>query len=200
MRALLCALVVVAGCGIGHSQSLDDAGAGGGGNDGGGLVSECGTSVPTSGKACSTPNLRCEYGSDPNLDCNTVAACAGGAWLVERSGGPNCPTPSGSKSCPSTYASVPVGKACLSQGTACGYPEGRCLCTMALSGPPQVGGDPHWFCDDPGAGCPSPRPRVGGACAEDHQFCDYGSCSLPGGTALRCETGRWVEAQVPCPL
>jgi len=212
MRAsLLGAWVLVAGCGLGHSQSLDDGGAGddgGGGGGGGGhdagLVSACGASVPTSGTPCNVPDLVCEFGSDPNAQCNTLAGCVEGKWEVQRSGGENCPTPApGSKSCPATYDDVEEGTACPKQDLECGYgSQGYCVCTTPISGPPllDASNSQMWYCDRPGAGCPTLRPRMGSACSKDGQYCDYGGCTMPGGSALRCESGRWVGGEIGCPL
>ena len=215
MRALLVGLVCVVGCGIGHSQSLDDGGAsqndgggGGGGDSGGGvsdagLVPACPKIAPADGTACSKPGLECEYGSDPNIECNTVARCQGSYWSTAASRGGECPTPPpGSKSCASTYAQVPVGEACPYQGLECGYPEGYCVCTEPFSGPPRLDASNSqvWVCDTPSQGCPSPRPRTGSACSAQGQYCDYGGCSLPGGVVMQCESGIWTEQQIACPL
>jgi hypothetical protein len=42
---------------------------------------------------------------------------------------------------------------------------------------------------------------LGSACsaARDGLECDYGSCSIPGGTAETCSGGIWIEAAVACP-
>lgn len=209
MRASLLGLVFVVGCGIGHSQANDaDGGGGGGGDDAGGgsdsgLVSACGTSVPTTGAVCSKEGLVCEFGSDPSSRCNTFAGCVNGAWQIQRKGGSDCPTPTGSKSCPATYAGVKEGAVCPQDGLECGYPGvGYCVCTTPFEGPPNDDAPegPYWYCDSPAYGCPTPRPRVGAPCKQESQYCDYGACMLPGGVALKCEGGVWTGGEMLCPL
>jgi hypothetical protein len=209
MRALLLCVLCAAGCGIGHSQAADDGGTGPGGDDGGGggahdggLVSGCPSSPPASGAACHSADLRCEYGSDPSIACNTVAHCVSGAWSVTPPEAGNCPTPMGSKSCPSTYASVPEGSACDHQGLECGYPQGYCVCTESFSGPPMIDAShaPLWYCDTTTKDCPSPRPHAGSPCSKPSQYCDYGVCNLPGGAVMICTGGAWQDQEFACPL
>jgi hypothetical protein len=211
-RLAALALALVAGCGLGHTDepSGGDGGSSGGGSGGssgggssGGGSSPCPASAPAGGTPCTTLGLTCEYGTDPDRACNTVAACAhSGAWSVTAAEpAPACPTPAHSGSCPATYGAVPVGSACASTDLACAYPEGRCECLVPLSGPPHVGGGSFWACDQPGAGCPQPRPRLGSPCtAPASAACDYGGCSLPNGVSLVCQQGVWTEGPKACPL
>jgi hypothetical protein len=203
MRASLFAALLLVGCGIGHSESSDDGGAPGGGNDGGdaGLTAACPNSVPTAGAPCRQASIRCEYGNDPTPACNTLAGCVSGAWAVVGPHGTTCPTPRGGAGCPSSYAAVPIGSAC-DVSSECGYPEGRCVCSLAISGPPSPGpAHKSWYCDTPQAGCPVPRPRSGTPCTHEGQGCDYGSCTLPDGTSMHCVSGAWSEDDtIACPL
>ncbi len=57
-----------------------------------------------------------------------------------------------------------------------------------------------WFCQDPGFACASHRPPLGSACTMENMTCDYGSCTVEGGTAVSCKNGVWQQAFVGCPL
>jgi len=57
----------------------------------------------------------------------------------------------------------------------------------------------HWACQDPATpACPLSRPSLGSACTQNGLFCNYGGCSVPGGTAVQCEGNLWQDAQVAC--
>jgi hypothetical protein len=57
----------------------------------------------------------------------------------------------------------------------------------------------HWACQDPATpACPLSRPSLGSACTQNGLFCNYGGCSVPGGTAVQCEGNLWQEALVAC--
>jgi hypothetical protein len=58
----------------------------------------------------------------------------------------------------------------------------------------------HWVCQTASStGCPVPRPALGSPCSQSGLFCNYGACSIPGGTAESCVNGAWTESPVPCP-
>ncbi|MEO6576595.1 MAG: hypothetical protein ABIP89_22295 [Polyangiaceae bacterium] len=211
------ALVVtmLTGCGgatvndLGDGGTSGDGGTGDGGR-GGGIdagVFVCPPSAPTNGAACefSCPKtgapcvpFQCEYGTSPILQCNELFTCDG-TWSADARGNDPqfcSPTPSG---CPATRATVPVGAPCSPSTLECSFPEGRCACTVSSAGPVRVDAGAEWICDTPQGDCPRPRPHVGSACAGFGRICDYGACSLPGGSAVECSEGRWQEHQVPCP-
>jgi hypothetical protein len=103
--------------------------------------------------------------------------------------------------CPATFASVPRMSSCTPYGGFCDYPEGRCACSSqgpVISNPP----DGIWLCQDPAPGCPEPRPRFGAPCSpqEEGMQCDYGACSVPGGTAEQCSGGVWIQTPFGCPV
>ena len=178
-----------------------DSGGDGGGGDGG-LVPGCPVSPPSLGAPCAKQGLACEYGSDPNVNCNTVARCQSGAWQVTPPGDlVTCPTPGIVPGCPASFAQVPQGSVCSPNGLICGYPQGRCACTYGFGGPvPIDAGSGYWHCENPNSGCPSPRPRIGSSCSVPaNVVCDYGGCILPGGTDLQCLGGVWTEQPVACP-
>ncbi len=212
------ALVIAVGCG-GSTVTVDgDGGTGGddggsgsdggsgndgagggdgsGGSDGGsgvdsGVSPACPSTAPTGG-SCPINGAVCEYGSDPNEACNTIVICSNGQWSFPPRGG--CAPPGGM--CPATYASVPVGMKCMPEFQACEYAQGTCDCTRSGPGPTRF--EPAWLCTPTPQGCPSPRPRVGSACTQSGESCNYGACR--GGIALGCKNGYWQVENVPCPL
>jgi hypothetical protein len=102
--------------------------------------------------------------------------------------------------CPSSFAGVPRNAHCSPYGLYCDYPQGRCACAVAAGPEPlDASAAAEWICQDPQASCPQPRPPLGSACTQEGLQCDYGSCSIPGGTGEQCTGGIWVEAPVPCP-
>jgi hypothetical protein len=192
---------LVAACGGAVVGPLQDGGSDGGPIQDGGS-SYCPSSPPAEGSACSRENLYCEYGTDPNLACNTVAECALGHWSVQQPYG-QCPTPPNPSACPDTFASVPVGEHCGTLvGTTCSYPQGFCGCSIGNGGPypEDAAAVATWICDSPQAGCPMPRPTLGTDCSHDGLECDYSPCSLPSGTSLVCQDGTWQELPYGCAL
>jgi hypothetical protein len=159
--------------------------------------------VGAAGAPCATPGLACEYGADPMLSCDTVLTCTNGSWVVTQHG-PSTPcSDTTAPSCPATYAGVPHGKSCDPQ-VECDYPEARCTCDLQcfdLCAAP-VDGGPNlktWNCDVPGppSACPVPRPRLGSACSNPAENCDYGACE--GNIAIQCNAGVWTNAPTACP-
>src|SRR5450755_4297284 len=98
-------VIVAVGCG----GSVFTEGDGGTPTDGGKPAHDggggpvCPPSPATPKSACSPVNLECEYGSDPNPNCNTLMTCTTSGW-VNSSTGTLCPGPG--PMCPATYASV----------------------------------------------------------------------------------------------
>ena len=179
------------------------SGGGSGSGSGGPTSGPCPSTAPSAGSTCGAAlsGDGCEYGDDPNLSCNTVATCSGGSWTVKASdGSPTCPTPAATGACPASYAAAQTTGACTQSGLACAYPQGRCECAEATGGPPTVGPQKiEWLCDDPPSGCPSPRPKVGSACAQSGS-CSYGACTIPGGVTLACTGGTWQVSETACAL
>ncbi len=165
----------------------------------GGAVS-CPASLPAPATSCDDFLLECEYGSDPDLDCNTQAACQPGGWVITPAQmSPSCPTSApGAGGCPATYAGVAVGTACGMTEIDCAYPQGMCACAFPEGPVVGPGQDRKWFCEQPAQGCPEPRPKLGTACATEQQSCDYGTCSIPGGNTLECLQGAWTVSLSAC--
>jgi hypothetical protein len=201
--------LILAACGGSTSTlgSTDGGDAGNGGDDGGSspLGPECPAATPASGTSC-TGSTACEYGSDPDLRCDTVATCTAGHFVLSQpTSSSSCATTNPS-TCPASYAALTqgAGSTCSPSGITCEYPEARCSCEThcGMIGFEGDGGPvSRWCCPDapPGAGCPSPRPRLGSSCtAASDTVCDYGFCS--GNVALQCVGGVWQEAtMLGCP-
>src|SRR6478736_881949 len=102
------------------------------GNDSGGPPLPC-PSQPNAGDSCDAGGLSCEYGSDPNLSCNTIFECTGiigsMTWgSVVPDAGASCPTtiPDLDPSCPKN---VPSGLCADDAATPlCHYATGYCTC------------------------------------------------------------------------
>ena len=202
------AVIVVIACagksttvgGTGDSGTSGGSSGTSGGSSSGGLVADCPTSPPSQGAACSKKGLECEYGTDVNLRCNTLATCDA-SWIVTQPQS-GCPTPPPGPSCPASYASVPKGSTCAA-ATTCSYPEGNCACEIYCGPQGPVGrvcdaGTPlTWQCTGASAGCPAIRPHAGTACTQDQQVCQYGDCSDP---SMRCQNGAWHDQQQGCPV
>jgi len=150
-------------------------------------------------RPCNDPSLSCEYGGDQDLQCDGLAVCTNGSWSVtEPPASSLCPTsPPGKDGCPDKYSSVPVGASCTGT-TECAYPQGRCACAVSF-GPVQLeDAGSSWVCEQPEDGCPEPRPQVGTSCSMEGLTCDYGTCTLPGGTAMACTNGTWAIQMSAC--
>ncbi len=182
-------VTVALGCG-GDVFSGNDAG--GDAAPDGGATSHCPSSPPAGGASCTPESLKCEYGSNPDPNCDQLFVCTSGAWLDKTSGGVCAPQ----SLCPASYNAVPTGQDCAPDELSCGYPEGECICTKSSGGLQKI--TPSWSCFPKVEGCPSPRPDIGSSCtAPSKQLCDYGACS--GGVALSCVNGVWQQAQTLCP-
>jgi hypothetical protein len=180
--------------GVGSGSSSGGSGASSGSISG--PPGPCPTGEPPAGLLCSPNGLECEYGSNPDLACNSLAECEKSVWTYLNGTGTNCPI----NSCPLTYDRIIQGGHCDTVGSSCGYPAGTCSC--GSEGPIMISLDgsvagPTWHCVAATPACPSPRPRLGTTCPTDGQFCDYGACV--GGIAIQCTAGTWQEAFTACP-
>ena len=172
-----------------------------------GLPTVCPPSAPLPGSACPSRGLACEYGGEgPYLACSTVHTCIEGAWSSNgRGGGEACVAlPSENEAaCPATFDGLGRGDACPDLHGACVYPEGKCACASCAA--PDGGGAARgWSCVPwPVATvCPTPRPRIGSACAVDGQACSYATVCSAVNTGLpniECDNGLWRDVPVPQP-
>jgi hypothetical protein len=192
-------------CG-GAITSIDDAGTDGATGNDGSTTSDacigtnctnpppngCPTSPPANASACTEAQdqLKCEYGTNPEPDCNQMFFCNQGHWQDQSSGTICAPQ----SQCPASYAAVPANQVCSPVDFSCAYPQGECICSM---GEGVVKQNPTWECLPAVSGCPSPRADLGTSCDVPDQQCDYGSCS--GGLAEECKDGIWIEVFTPCP-
>jgi hypothetical protein len=158
-------------------------------NDGG-TPPPCPSSPPAPNGACTSNGTKCEWGTNPDPNCNQIFICMNGSWVDQTSGTICAPQ----SDCPTSYASVPVNQNCTENNLSCAYPQGECICTQAFGGVERQ--TPAWDCFPAETGCPAPRPDIGTSCTGTVQ-CDYGSCS--GGVSLSCVNGIWQEAAVLCP-
>jgi len=166
------------------------------------LVADCPVTVPDSGSSCALPGeLDCEYGTDWNPMCNTIADCWRGGplnatWQLEppASGASSpCPTPlTLSPLCPPSLPTSDSACGTEAMGILCPYPPALCGCIQEGDGPaPDASGS--WVCSNAGMGCPPDRPRIGSACEATTQndYCAYAVCGIGGVTS--CSNGAWME-------
>jgi hypothetical protein len=161
------------------------------------VPSVCPAAMPSEGATCPCA-YSCEFGTDPDVRCNTLMTGAHGQWTVTRH--PDAAGCEGvhAPACPLEFAGLAPGGECILEGLACAYPEARCDCSAACD----VGGSPtspRWCCSDavqPGSGCPAVRPRIGTGCTVEGESCDYGGCS--GNVSLTCVTAVWQDVPRAC--
>lgn len=204
LRVTLLAAVLSAGCGGLTDMPFPDSGPPDGDKtdssplpDSGPLPG-CPSSLPSSGSACVTLGITCEYGGDVRWTCNTVATCSGGAWSLSETKDPSCPTVNAS-ACPPSESDIQPSAACSNRGLSCNYSTmattSFCNC-MDPGGPIQIdGGGAQWLCTNQFVGgCPAVRPRLGTSCSQPELQCDYGICGMPTGLGVQCNgaTGTWT--------
>lgn len=146
---------------------------------------------PLPGDPCPTRFLICEYGDDPNVDCNAVLECTESGWRGSLPSGATCPTPTGADpSCPAF--DLALDTTCEHLGSTCTYATGLCAC----SAKPGYGGALRWGCIPLPPGCPASRPRFGATCTTEGRLCDYGECNMRigyVGPQMKCQDGTWVR-------
>jgi hypothetical protein len=151
--------------------------------------SPCPAAVPIKGSTCPKNGLQCQYGSDPRIDCNTLATCQGTSWQL------TLPATSCAGTPPTCPAKQPMGT-CTPPGLICGYGSTSCNCSCGpLCGP---GGTGYWNCQTAAAGCPATPPNAGTACGTNGTSCRY-QCG--DGGSRTCKDGLWITASGgPCPV
>jgi hypothetical protein len=191
-----------------HDAAPDGSGStdgGGIGNDGGSpgdaSSSPCPSAAPADASACGTDGLECEYGSNPVPECNTVATCDSAHWAVQPpTTGDACPTMR-SPSCPASFSAASPAVHCEPLGLVCDFAEGRCDCSVGGGPVPlDASAAARWHCQTPGDGCPEPRPGLGTPCTTEGTSCDYGSCTVQGGSGQQCHNGTWQTEAFACAL
>jgi hypothetical protein len=163
----------------------------------GGPGPACPATQPAAGAPCTHESLQCEYGASQYPGCDAIVQCSAGYWGTAFGPAGYCPTGPNPEGCPAAMGDVDDGgAACTTQGLTCHYALGQCYCGYTF-GPPQYqpdGGTYTWSCDDPGPGCPQPRPRVGSPCTQEGQSCEYFTCDW----AQQCTGGLWQGQPEGC--
>jgi hypothetical protein len=161
--------------------------------------SGCPATAPAPGSSCTIEDLQCEYGQSEYPGCDKIVQCSSGAWGGLLGPPSLCPGPNPA-GCPATMADATGSCQPGSGGFAfsCYYATGGCYCG-SLGGP--VGVEPDgavapadWQCDNPGPGCPLPRPRIGTACTLEGTMCNYLECNF----AQTCMGGVWMDQETGC--
>jgi hypothetical protein len=169
-------------------------------------VFPCPQVAPTEGTPnCNKAGAACEYGSSPDMRCNTTLSCVpdedfGSTWTARPS--ILCPT-----------YQCPTGSTGSIEGTACGFPttdaggpadadelvcpmeDGVCACTTgtdALHAHAR-----RWVCVKPTGNCPMTRPLAGQRCSGQGS-CDYGSCGFKRGVRMECSSSVWTTGSATC--
>lgn len=164
----------------------------------------CPATEPRVGTPCSSAGLECDYNDDSGTGCATARCGQRGGATLEWGPAPSPATcrVNGSD-CPAGFSSLAEGAACPlnAAGRRCAYAEGACGCTPCLG---DGGTRQAWKClpwSVAGAGCPTPRPLTGSACATDKLICDWDQCcaGFSLGSSQQCVDGRWQSYQGgPC--
>jgi hypothetical protein len=158
----------------------------------------CPPMPPLDNDTCVFVDLECEYGANPNVNCNQLFTCTMAGW-AKATPGEICPP---SSDCPASYASVSNHETCpmadapgSGKDLECAYPDGTCICSLGEGG---TTGQPAWSCIVASTTCQSSRPRLGSPCEDTGTTCDYGGCG--GGIAIQCNKGIWqITTILGCP-
>jgi hypothetical protein len=144
-------LVLLTACSQGTTASTF---AGGPGDAG---APQCPAAPPSTGTTCRPDGLQCEYGSVPDIGCDTVVECRSGVWAPSSL---KCSSTCDLKplACPSSGGPVASGQACAAGTTICADHGRECSCAAIRDA------GPTWSCL-PQDGCPVPRPRLGIPCS-----------------------------------
>jgi hypothetical protein len=170
----------------------------------GGISLRCPLAPPAQGTACLSvqAGVGCEYGASFYADCDVVMDCDATTltWTTRYNG--QCPWGAPSSTCPAAFSSITPDGTCTLDQTNCDYAEGHCECISGCGGPPpppDAGFGTRWRCDQPAAGCPAARPRLGADCTTEGLQCSYGICCIS--TDLTCHNGYWsgVYQGAGCP-
>lgn len=93
-------------------------------------VDLCPPDAPQLGQLCGTSGLECEYGSDPDLRCDAVFACAANLWVIGCPAAYDCNAGLSTQGCPFPDSGVQLCS--MTNGSVCpasldGVPEGAGL-------------------------------------------------------------------------
>lgn len=179
--------------------------------DGSAIVSQdrvqaCPQNVLVEGASCGAVGLACEFGSSPDMHCNTTLACVpdttlGSTWSARPS--VLCP----SYECPTGQSDAIDGTPCavpaVDGGTTsdadelvCPLTDAVCACTTGTDA--AHAHERRWVCVKPSsATCPTTRPLAGQSCTGD-RVCDYGACAFKRGMRMECHFGVWQSGSSTC--
>jgi hypothetical protein len=157
------------------------------------------------GASCNSLGVACEFGSSPDMHCNTTFACVpdqtfGPTWTARPS--VLCP----SYECPSGDAATIDGTACSVPTTEAGAPsesdelvcpmsDAICACTTGTDAAHAHAR--RWVCIKPSTTCPATRPLAGQSCIVERP-CDYGACAFKRGMRMECSAGVWRSGTATC--
>lgn len=169
------------------------------------FVSTCSSVPAREGTPCSSIGSVCEYGSSPDMRCNTTVACSvvqsgATAWVARPSvlcPSYACPTgdPSAVDGTPCALPSDDGGVPSSNDELVCPMTGATCACT---TGPDAAHAhERRWVCTRPTNLCPSARPLAGSSCGSPRS-CDYGSCAFKRGLIMECTDGVWTTGSAQC--
>jgi hypothetical protein len=169
------------------------------------LVTPCPHSPAVEGADCDTTGATCEYGSSPDMHCNTTLSCApdnnfGLTWVARPS--VLCPSYACPRGASAPIEGTPCSLPAVDGGTTTDADELVCpmsdgICTCSTGTDPAHSHPRVWVCVKPPTSCPATRPLAGQSCGDD-RTCDYGSCAFKRGMRMECKTGVWSSASASC--
>lgn len=169
------------------------------------FVTACPNNPAVEGALCDVIGATCEYGSSPDMHCNTTLSCgpdgnSSTSWIARPSvlcTSYACPH-GASAPIDGTPCSLPMadgGASSDADELVCPMTDGICACSTGTD--PAHSHARVWVCLKPPPSCPSTRPLAGQSCGAD-RTCDYGSCSFKRGMRMECKMGVWTSASASC--
>jgi len=169
------------------------------------FVQACPHNPAVEGAQCDATGATCEYGSSPDMHCNTTLSCgpdgnSGNAWTARPSvlcpsydcpGGASAPIEGTPCSLPTDDGGAPTD----ADELVCPMTDGICTCSTGTD--PAHAHPRVWVCVKPSTSCPATRPLAGQSCGDD-RTCDYGSCAFKRGMRMECKAGVWTSASASC--
>lgn len=172
------------------------------------FITGCATTARVEGAACTGTALGtvCEYGSSPDMRCNTTLACTSNhpslppSWLARPS--TLCPTYQCASGAAATIDATPCalptndgGPPTDADELVCPMDDAVCACTTGLDA--AHAHERRWVCAKPAFDCPTARPLAGQSCSTP-RVCDYGSCAFKRGLRMECASGVWLTGGSSC--
>ncbi len=170
------------------------------------IVTPCPHSAAVEGAECDLVGATCEYGSSPDMHCNTTLSCGpdgtfgGSSWAARPSvlcPSYECPR-GGSSTIEGTPCTLPTddgGAPTEAEELVCPMTDGICACSTGTD--PAHAHARTWVCVKPSDACPAARPLAGQSCGSA-RTCDYGSCAFKRGMRMECKDGVWLSGSASC--